>query len=184
MIGYLKGRVIYNGANYVILDTGTVGYKVFVSPVILGKKEMSLFTHHHVHEDVNDLYGFEKENELEIFELLLSVSGVGPKAALSVVSALGGERILQAISEGEISVFKSIPGIGNKVAAKIIVELKSKVTAGDKGKFILPQSDETVEALVTLGFKKSEVLPYLSKIPSDLKSVQEKVKYVLKNIGK
>ena len=184
MIGYLKGKVVYRGANYVILNTGSVGYKVFIPPPIAGKSELTLFIYNHIREGINDLYGFEKPQELEIFELLLSVSGVGPKAALSLVSALGSERILQAISEGELSVFKAIPGIGNKVAAKIIVELKSKVMAGDKGNFLLPESDETVEALISLGFKKNEILPYLAKIPSDLKTVQDKVKYVLKNVGK
>lgn len=184
MIGYIKGNVVYRSANYVIIDTGGVGYKVYVSPTLLGNEKLTLFCFHQVREDTSNIYGFSKAEELEIFELLLSVNGVGPKAALSLVGALGKERILQSIAQGDLSVFKSIPGIGNKVAAKIIVELKSKVVSGDKGSFLLPEDDETVEAMVTLGYKKSEILPYLAKLPANITSVQDKVKYVLKNIGK
>jgi Holliday junction DNA helicase RuvA len=121
---------------------------------------------------------------LQVFELLLSVSGVGPKAALLLVSNLGKDRILDAIARSDTSVFKSVSGIGNKVAAKIIVELKTKVIAGDAGTVLLPEDDETIEALVTLGYKKSEVLPYLAKIPKNITSFQDKVKYVLKSVGK
>jgi len=184
MIGYLKGKVVYRGSNYVIVDTGGVGFKAHVPPSLLDRENLELFCFHQVREDTSDIYGFSKPQDLEVFELLLSVSGVGPKATLTLVSALGCEKIIHSISDGDLSVFKSIPGIGNKVAAKIIVELKSKMVKGDKGAFLLPEDDETVEAMVALGFKSSEVLPYLAKIPENITTVQEKVKYVLKNIGK
>ena len=184
MISYLKGQVVHRGSNYVVVDTGGVGYKVYIPAPLLGKKNLELFCFHQVREDASDLYGFELAEELEIFQMLLSVSGVGPKAALSLVSALGKNRIITAISSSDTTAFKSIPGIGNKVAAKIIVELKSKVMSGDTGGSLLPEDDETVEALVGLGYRKQEILPHLKDIPDNLKSTQEKVKFLLKQIGK
>jgi Holliday junction DNA helicase RuvA len=185
MIGFIQGKIIHQAASYVtILTSAGVGYKVHVPFKEREKNEVKFFIHHHIREDTNDLYGFESSEDLLVFELLLSVSGVGPKAALSLVSALGRDSILRAIADGDVSVFKSISGIGNKVAAKIIVELKGKVVAGAGSGILIPEDDETVEALVGLGYKKSEVLPYLAKIPKDVKSVQDKVKYVLKSAGK
>ena len=183
MLAYLKGQVVRRGSNFVVVDTGGVGYKVYIPAPLLGKKELTLFCFHQVREDASDLYGFETAEELEIFEMLLSVSGVGPKAALTLVSALGKNKIISAISSSDTTAFKSIPGIGNKVAAKIIVELKSKVMSGDTGS-LLPEDDETVEALVGLGYRKQEILPHLRAIPQDLVSVQDKVKFLLREIGK
>lgn len=184
MIGFIEGKVISRRANNIIVLTASgVGYKVYLPIGLADKNKVELFIYHHVREDSNDLYGFGCVEELEVFELLLSVSGVGPKAALSLVSGLGKDSILKAISEGDVTAFKAIPGIGNKVAAKIIVELKSKV-AGGAGQTLIPEEDETLEALVALGFKKNEIIPYLAKIPKDVKSVQDKLKFFLKSVGK
>jgi len=185
MIGFIKGKVVGRRANSaVILTASGVGYKVFLPVGLISKPEVELFTHHHIREDASDLYGFANSEELQVFELLLSVSGVGPKAALNLVSALGKTRILDAISAGDVSSFKAIPGIGNKVAAKIIVELKGKVATQGKGGNLIPDEDETVEALVSLGYKKNEINPILSKMPKEIVTVQDKVKYVLKSAGK
>ena len=115
--------------------------------------------------------------------MLLGVSGVGPKAGLAIVANLGRNNILAAISQNDPSLFKTVPGIGAKVAAKIVLELKSKVEGG-AGEVLMPQDDETVEALVGLGYSKHEILPYLKEIPYDKKTVAEKVKYILKNVGR
>jgi len=184
MIGYIKGKTVYSGANYLVVETGGVGYKVFVTPELLGAKEVELFVFHNIREDVSDLYGFKTQEELNVFELLLSVSGVGPKAGLAIISGIGAPKVISAISGGDTTVFKSIPGIGVKVAAKIIVELKNKVAGNSLTTSLLPEEDETVEALVSLGYKKQEIMPYLKDIPSELKSVQDKVKYVLRSINK
>jgi Holliday junction DNA helicase RuvA len=184
MIGYLKGKTIYHGANYLVVETGGVGYKIFVPPSVLGKKEVELFCYQYVREDTLALYGFETKEELDIFELLLSVSGVGPKAGLAIISGLGAPKVISAIGAGDATVFKSIPGIGAKVAAKIIVELKNKVAGGAVTANLLPEEDETVEALVALGYKKQEITPYLKEVPAELKNMQEKVKYLLRSINK
>lgn len=184
MIGYIKGKIIHRGINYIIVDTGAVGYKIFVPDSLKTKKEVALFTYHQVREDASDLFGFESAQDLEIFEMLLSVSGVGPKVAMAIVTALGRDKIISAITKGETTVFKSISGIGTKVAAKIIVELRSKISKGDFGDDFLAEDDETIEALASLGLKKSEIMPVLRELPDNIKSVQDKVKFVLKNVGR
>jgi Holliday junction DNA helicase RuvA len=184
MIGYIKGKVVYLGNGYLIVDTGGVGYKAHVSLQDLRNVDDSveLFIYHNIREDASDLYGFSNSSDLEIFEMLLSVNGVGPKAAMSIVSSLGKDKIIQAIIDSDQNLFKTISGIGAKVAAKIIVELKNKVSKGEVGVSFLDQSDETVEALVALGLKKQEILPILKDIPKELIDTQDKVKFVLKHV--
>ena len=184
MIGYIKGKTVYHGANYLVVETNGVGYKVFVIPDLLNVKSVELFIYHNLREDTSDLYGFKTQEELNVFELLLEVSGVGPRVALALIAGLGARRILSAISGGDPSVFKMIPGVGQKVAAKIIVELRNKVADGAAAGPLLPEDDETVDALVSLGYKKQEVLPYLKNMPSKLKTTSEKVKFILKNVGR
>jgi len=184
MIGYIKGRVVYLAASYLIVDTGGVGYKVNVSMQDLRNVDdpVEFYIYHNIREDASDLFGFSESDNLEIFELLLSVSGVGPKAAMSIVSSLGKERVIKAIVDTDQNLFKTIPGIGAKVAAKIIVELKNKVSKGEIGVSFLDQSDETVDALIALGLKKQEILPILKDIPAELINTQDKVKFVLKHV--
>lgn len=184
MIGYIKGKTVYGGANYLIIETGGIGYKVFVGPDTIGKKKVEFFIYHYTREDTDALYGFETKDELEIFELLLSVSGVGPKAALAIISGLGASKIISAIGRGDVTLFKTISGIGGKVAAKIIVELKNKVAGGSLTTSLLPEEDETVEALTSLGYRKHEIIPYLKDIPESATTTQEKIKFVLKNVGR
>lgn len=184
MLGYLRGKTVYHGANYLVIETNGVGYKVFVTPEMLNAKQAELFIYHNIREDADDLFGFKTQEELNVFELLLGVSGVGPRVALALIAGLGAEQVLSAIGRGDPSVFKTIPGIGQKVAAKIIVELKNKVIGGKLDGPLLPEEDETVEALVSLGYRKQEILPYLKNIPENLKTTSEKVTYILKNVGK
>ncbi|MEO5367110.1 MAG: Holliday junction branch migration protein RuvA [Magnetococcus sp. WYHC-3] len=184
MIAYLKGKTVYHGVNYLVVETGGVGYKVFVVPALLDKKEIELYIYHNIREDADDLFGFATQAELEVFELLLGVSGVGPRVALSLIAGLGAQKILSAISRGETTIFKAVSGIGNKVAAKIVVELRNKVAGDSVLSSILPEDDETVGALMALGFRRQEILPYLKEIPAELKTVQEKVKFILKNAGR
>jgi Holliday junction DNA helicase RuvA len=185
MIGYISGKVKFLGNNYAVIEAGGVGYKIFVFSnfKMIENEEAEFFIHHHVKEDASNLYGFSSKDDLDIFERLLEVSGVGPKAALGIVGSLGREKIVSAIKESDQNLFKSISGIGAKVAAKIIVELKNKIdkTEVDLSTF---HNDETVDALLALGLKKNEILPALKSIPSDLKDIQSRIKFVLKNVAK
>lgn len=187
MIGYLKGKVIYKAVSYVVIEAGEgIGYRVNIfknSLENLAKGEVAEFyIYNNIKEDANDLFGLNSPEELGIFELLLGVSGVGPKVALSICGSLGREKIISAIESSDTSVFRSISGVGAKVAAKIIVELKSKISGSSIG--LLPQEDETVEALVSLGYKKQEIMPMMGSIPSELKSVEKKIKFILSHVGK
>ncbi len=183
MIGYLKGKIVLRRAGFVIIETGGVGYKVFVGDDFPSSGAVEAYTFHNVREDASDLYGFSSPELLGVFELLVSVNGVGPKVAINLVSRLGAQAIFAAIANNDPSIFKSVPGVGTKVAAKIVVELKNKV-AGGASSDILPQEDETVEALLALGYKKNEIYPIIQTIPPDIIDVRQKVRYVLKNVGK
>ena len=131
MIGYLSGTVKAVRKNYIILATDYVGYKVFVIPQILlamevGKK-LTLYTYTHVREDILALYGFPTLNELEFFELLISVSGIGPKMALSIMSLADLSVIKSGIVNQDAAVFTKVSGVGRKTAERLLIELREKV---------------------------------------------------------
>lgn len=183
MIGYLKGKIILRRAGFAIIETGGVGYKVFVAGDFPSSGISEAYIFHNIREDASDLYGFLTQEMLGVFELLVSVNGVGPKVAMNLVANLGAKAIFAAIANNDPSIFKTVPGVGTKVAAKIVVELKNKV-AGGASSDILPQEDETVEALLALGYKKNEIYPIIQTMPAELIDVRQKVRYVLKNVGK
>ncbi len=186
MIAYLSGKIILNKPGYVILDTGGVGYKVNVNNLDIGEKNNAeLFIYEHIREDLNELYGFKSFDHLELFTKLISVNGVGPKVAMTILTVGEAGKISEAIVGGNISFFQAIPGIGKKVAAKIILELKSKIATLDSSSVInqMNENEEVFEALTTLGYKNSEISKMLSKSPSNL-TPEEKIKWCLKNITK
>lgn len=182
MIAYIKGRIKAKSKNYLILLADSVGYKINTGTYPKGQigQTAEFYCYHYIREDCNELYGFNLLEELELFELLISVSGVGPKVAQSILAGLGKNKIEQAVIKNDVNLFKSVPGVGTKVAAKIIVELKNKLSKDEINLDSL-ESDETVDALLALGLKKSEILPVLKNIPPDLKDVQARIKFVLKN---
>lgn len=184
MISYLRGKIEYQATNWIILDVSGVGYKVFSSNtqhVTCNIGENGEFwIHHHIREDRQDLYGFKSIEELEMFELLLSVNGVGPKMAMVILSRTSLEKLKEAVSKGDISLLTAISRLGKKLASKIIIELKNKL-APKSDMILTEESQELVEALESLGYKKSEVQEFISKIPNDLKTIQDKIKWVLKN---
>jgi Holliday junction DNA helicase RuvA len=185
MIGYIKGKILFSHTGRVIINNHDIGYRVFVLPTKgyqIGK-EYELFIHHQIREDVSDLYGFEEPEELEMFENLITVNGVGPKAAMNILSSGEPQKIISAITNEDIGYFKSISGIGSKVAAKIIVDLKSKLSRDDLvGAFGSSQEfDEVSEALVSLGFKKSDISLLAKQMPDNLETNEDKVKWFLKN---
>lgn len=166
MIGSITGTIIAMSEQSVIIDTKSgVGYAVFTdTSKMAAGSTVSLFTHHHIREDANLLYGFAKEEDIIIFELLLTVSGVGPKMALNLQINLGNNHIRQAIASNQPAIFRAVSGVGQKVAEKIIVELKNKV--GQMGEIGYgASSNELTQALLGLGYKPSEiqkVIPHLT----------------------
>ncbi|WP_290660305.1 Holliday junction branch migration protein RuvA [Ignavibacterium sp.] len=161
MIGYLKGKIISAKPTQIILDVNGVGYLVNISistfEKISDQNEISLFIHTHVREDALSLYGFYTEAEKEMFELLISISGIGPKVALSILSGITVDELQNAIQTENVSRLVSVPGVGRKTAERVVLELKSKVglieTTVPKGiDYTIKQ--EAVLALTTLGYNQ------------------------------
>lgn len=187
MISYLKGKVVASRTGFIIVETGGVGYGVNVSAMIVEKSgdTVEFFIHEHIREDADDLYGFKNFDDLSLFEKLISVNGVGPKAGMNIMSAGSAGRIIQAISADDLGFFTAMSGIGKKVAAKIILDLKSKLS-GDKNINVLSAdgSEDLVDTLSSLGYKRSEIGTIAAKIPAEITSLEEKVRWCLKNLAK
>lgn len=182
MIGKLKGKIVEVEGNIGLLETnGGVFYELFLTPALLGVKkipyDIELYTYLQVRDDALVLFGFETKQEHNFFKLLLSVSGVGPKTAFSVISFSKIKEMIQAVKENDSDYFAKIPGLGKKTAMKIILELSQKF----ESEFILEKmymSEEdkiVVDALISLGFKSLEAKKLLRDIPKNL-SLEEKIK--------
>ncbi|MHB8579291.1 MAG: Holliday junction branch migration protein RuvA [Ignavibacteriaceae bacterium] len=159
MIGFLKGNIISAKPTKLLLDVNGVGYLVNISintfEKIHGEKSASLFIHTNVKEDSITLFGFSTESEKEMFELLISVNGIGPKIALSILSGIKIDDLKRAIQSADISRIVAVPGIGRKTAERLVLELKSKVDqvaeeGGEEISFSI--KNEAVAALTTLGY--------------------------------
>lgn len=187
MITHLKGQVFKKDLGYVILEVGGVGYRVFVSTPTSNQitgGEVSLWIHMSVRETSQDLFGFLTEDELSFFEMLIGVSGVGPKSALSITGVAPIDTLRKSIGQGDISHLTGVSGIGKRTAEKIVVELKDKLSAmgwnDEDGS--LQQDLDTAEALVALGYGKAEVREALKNIPDSITSTNDKIKEALKNL--
>lgn len=191
MIGALKGKITVTGKNNILVFAGGVGYRVCVTShtleVLLPKNdEAFLYIHTHVKEDALDLYGFLKQEDLGLFELLIDVSGIGPKTAILIME-FDEKKIREAIISSDVEFFTSIPRIGRKNAQKIIIELKSKIGSlvdlDLSGKFE-GQTKEVLDGLMTMGFKRDEVRNCLREIPENIATTEDKIRWVLKAMGK
>lgn len=188
MIAHLRGKIIDYRPGVIILDVQNVGYKISINVNLAVKigEERSYYIYEHIREDIYDLYGFSGQYELNLFKNLLSVSGIGPKVALNIVSIADTGKIIKSIETEDLSFFVNIPGIGKKVAAKIILDLKSKISIDESAEVIGRSggTNNVAEALISLGYQKSEILKVIHKIPVDMKGEQEKVRWCLKNLAK
>ncbi len=177
--------------NFLVIEAGDIGYKVFAPADVLLKTkqddEVALFTHQHVREDAIQLFGFLKFEELNLFEQLISVSGIGPKTALAVFAEAKLEDIISAIVNGDASILKRVSGIGSKTAERIVLELKNKIAAGAAIENIktgqeLGADADAVEALVSLGYSVSQSREALKRVSVEITDAGEKVREALKNI--
>jgi len=189
MIAYLQGKIIIKKEKFIVLDVQGVGYKVFLSKKAISNlpeigKIVKLFCFLNVRETALDLYGFLNSKELEFFEILEGIRGVGPKAALEISSLGPLEKIKERILKQDEGLFEGIPGIGRKKAAAIILELSGKIRDIDK-KYGPPASrDETEQGLVGLGFSRQQAKEALSKVPKDIKEPEQRIEQALKILGK
>lgn len=179
MIGSLKGTVAQLEAEYCIVDTaGGVGYRVFMpsahlAQLVLGK-EVRIHVHTAVREDAILLYGFLSREYYDLFEILLTVSGVGPKMALGILSAIKPDAFYTVVSNKDIKMLVKLPGVGKKTAERMLLELKDKVSGSSESDDVVQEIAEAggsgavaeaIEALVSLGYSNSEIMPVLKEIP-------------------
>lgn len=189
MIAKLKGKIEYLKDNYAVVTVNDVGYKVFLSAYTFGKiagaAEAELFIHTYVREDTLALYGFLTMEELEMFELLISISGIGPKAGLGILSIATPKTIKTAILNEDPSILTRVSGIGKKTAERVILELKNKVADMPESEKEETVSDvDSIEALVTMGYSVTEARDALKSVPKDVTDIGQRVKLALRNIGK
>lgn len=186
MISFLEGKIILKKEKFVIVEVAGIGYKVFLNRQNLSRipeigETIKIFTFQNVKEEVLDLYGFLTYDELEFFETLMDIRGVGPKSALDI-SALGSlDKIKDRILKQDEKIFEGIPGIGSKKAMTIILELtgKIKMLGQKKG-----SNDEAEGALMQLGFSKQQAKDALGHVPSNIKNSEDRIKIALRTLGK
>lgn len=198
MIGSIRGKIVLKTEKFLIVETAGVGYKINVSPDVLSKaktrpngrglpvgretgEEIMLWVHTHVREDAFDLYGFLERPELEFFEMLINVSGIGPRSALAVLGVASIETLRKAIGTGDTSYLTKISGIGRKTAEKIVIELRDKISE-EKGGSSLQGELDALEALKSLGYSQNEAREALKKVKPDT-DTNTKIREALKILG-
>jgi Holliday junction DNA helicase RuvA len=189
MIGKLKGTVDYFGVGYLVIDVNGVGYKVSCNEITIGKASSSetieLFIYTHVKEDQLDLIGFETQDELELFELLISVSGIGPKAALNILNIASPDVVKTAIVNRDPTILTQVSGIGKKIAERVILELQNKVKNFSAVVQQTAQGDQDViEALVSMGYNISEAREAAKNVQDQSTDVSERIKLALRSMKK
>ncbi|MFC1640641.1 Holliday junction branch migration protein RuvA [Patescibacteria group bacterium] len=195
MISQLSGTILQKNEEegFIVLDVQGVGYKVAASETVLSRlpqigESAALHTHLHIRENAQELYGFMSLDELEMFELLISISGVGPKAGLGILSQATPNEIQHAITAGNTAILTRVSGVGKKTAERVVLELKNKIkefqiTDVTGKRDILEPAKEAMDALVALGCSESEAKEALSSVSVDVTKVEEQVKEALKILG-
>jgi Holliday junction DNA helicase RuvA len=186
MIAHLDGTILSRHGTFLVLDVHGVGYKLHCTPRILdaaiGGTEASFFTYLAVREDALELFGFPTHEELELFQLLIGISGIGPRSALGIIGLDELEKLVGAIGHGDVGYLTKVSGVGKKSAEKIVLELKEKVgmlNISDTGA-IHTADEDVLEALKTLGYRTDEAREALRQIPEDVAEQGARVKEALR----
>lgn len=204
MIAFVRGTVVDMTESTVILETGNIGYEIFMPSNVLGKdvrmgQEMKVHTYFHVKEDAMQLFGFLVKDDLEMFKLLLTVNGIGPKGALAILSGITADELRFAVLADDVKTISKAPGIGKKTAQKLILELKDKLKLEDAFEMKLAHEQaavitgtagavadgrkEAVEALTALGYSNTEALKAVRAVTGvDESDVEAILKAALKNM--
>ena len=181
MIGFVRGLVHAYGVDFVLIDVNGIGYRInFNHPEVLSVgKEMTIYTYQNVREDEISLFGFLSLQEHDLFVKLISVKGLGPKIASNILGRASVENIIKAIEEGDVDFMKRMPGVGNKTASQIILDLKGKLveTSDSVDDDCLK---DVVDALKQFGYKPQEIKPVIKKLKNEKGSTDELVKKALK----
>ncbi len=192
MIASLQGKLESLGSDWAVINVGGIGFQVYMPTSTLSTlgtigEEVKLHTHLHLREDNATLYGFASTEELGLFQTLIGVSGLGPKLALAMLSALNMEQLAMAIATGSTEMLTTVPGVGKKVASRLILELKEKIGAAwiaAPAAQLAQENTDVLAALTSLGYSASEATRAVASLPpdSDL-SLEEKVKLALQYFG-
>ena len=185
MIGSIKGKIILKTDKFIIVEANGVGYKVSVSPILLTKttegEEIFFWVHTHIREDSFDLYGFIDYSELEFFEMLINVSGIGPKGALTILAVATTDTLKKAIKTSDLAYLTKISGIGKKTAEKMVIELRDKIGIINTDGNLRDELD-ALEALKSLGYSQNEAREAIKDLPADM-DTSTKVRNALKILG-
>ena len=210
MISFLEGKIEYCGDKYVILNAGGIGYKVNMIPRLLNSLSKSqeivnpreptkaafakaAFVKLHIHSQLNmregtfDMYGFDKREDLELFHLLTSISGIGPKGAMNVLSIVDPKHLKAAVINEDADYLKKVSGLGPKTASRLVLELKNKldyIDMGDMEGLDLGHEGQAIEALVSLGYSQFQAKEVLKEVSSKTKTLEERVREALRILGK
>ena len=193
MIASLHGRLETLSGESAIVNVGGIGFRVYMPTSTLstlGKvgEDVKLHTHFHLREDNATLYGFASSEELGLFQTLTSVSGLGPKLALAMLSSMSVEQLVMAIATGSIDMLTTVPGIGKKTASRIILELKDKIGAGmiaAPAAQLAQENTDVLAALTSLGYSAAEATRAVTTLPPDQNlSLEEKIKLALQHFGR
>jgi Holliday junction DNA helicase RuvA len=195
MVRLVRGRVLSTGKDHIVVDVGSeaggIGLRVFVPEPAAAQQTpgspITLYTHLHVREDILALYGFVSDDELFMFEMLLNVSGVGPKVALATLSMLTPDALRLALANDEPAIIARVPGVGRRTAQKIVLELKDKIQPSAAGLATLAQvtdvDTEVIEALTALGYSVVEAQRAVQKLPKEVTSVEDRLRLALSQFG-
>jgi holliday junction DNA helicase RuvA len=189
MVARIKGTIEFLRDSYAVVDVNGVGYKVFVTAhtfgKIAGQQNVEFYTHTYVREDTLALYGFLEIDELEMFELLISISGIGPKAAMGILAIANPKTVRTAVLNDDPSILTRVSGVGKKIAQRVILELKNKIADMPMHERTQVSADsDALEALVAMGYSISQARETLKLVPADVKDVGQRVKLALKSLGK
>lgn len=185
MIYSLKGNITHVGKDFIVISVHDIGYQVFVANTLNFQKSdenIILYTYQVTREDEQYLVGFKSIAEREVFVTLISVKGIGPRTALGALKDTNPDELIKAISSNNVSYLKKLPGIGQKAAAQIILDLKGQLVEGSKGD--PHQYEEVREALKTLGYRVKAIDDVLSTINEVDASTEDIIKIALKKLGK
>ena len=197
MISFIRGELVSIKSGEIVVDVNGVGYGIFMSEYTISSlprigKEVQVHTYLNVREDAMQLFGFLKQEDLEVFKLLLLVNGIGPKAGLSILSTLTPDELRFAVMSGDVKAISKSPGVGKKTAEKLIIELKDKLKLTD----IFPEDNsldvadeandgnyhEAIQALVSLGYGQSESYKAVKGIDLENRTTEEILKEALRNM--
>ena len=189
MIGSIRGRVTHIGLDYALLEVGGIGYRVIAGPALLAKlrsgTEASVFTHHLVREDQQALFGFTTTEELTLFEMLMTVTQVGPRLALAITAAHPVTKLQLAIVTDDVDVFTAVSGVGRKTALRIILELKEKVhAAGIAAGGAASADSDVVAALESLGYTATEARRAAGAVAGGERELDARIKAALQELAR